>query len=116
MSLESKGKIMTKILQEEMEQACDNGSRQAKIYPRDDFYAGFRAAHEILIPLILEQREALEFYARREHWGCEEDYQGFVVYGIIDIDDQEKIKDLGHFEYGGKRARKALEAGKKLGL
>jgi uncharacterized protein (UPF0335 family) len=53
-------------------------------------------------------KKALEFYADKNSWTVDEDYQGYRIDGIITSSDVESI-DGEMIEFGGKRAREALK-------
>lgn len=58
--------------------------------------------------------EALKFYGGEKNWSCDEGWDGYLVSGVISINDQESIGTSASFEYGGKLARQTLaELGEK---
>ncbi len=58
-------------------------------------------------------KDALEFYADKNNWTIQEDYEGYVNGGFIDSEDIERPEKIENtwtgYEYGGKKAREALE-------
>lgn len=77
----------------------------------------FIAEARTLLPVLAESveilLEALDFYANKESWTINEDYDGYINEGWIDLDDveyPEKIKNtFSGYGYGGKRARAATK-------
>lgn len=51
--------------------------------------------------------EVLEYYAKRSNWWIDEDYDGFIVNGIIDRGDVDAEDEIG-YTAGGKQARAYL--------
>lgn len=77
--------------------------------PDRSFKAGFTAAYDILMPIIEVQHEALDFYAQEDHWS---EAHERVCPAIIMGEDIENRENSTRF-YGGKIARKALDATKE---
>ncbi len=58
-------------------------------------------------------KEALKYYADKTNWSIVEDYDGYIVEGLISYDDVEEPKRhpgaWSGYGHGGLRARRTLE-------
>lgn len=78
----------------------------------DSARTGFTAAVDLLMPVIIQQREALEFYGDAGSYRRFEDLGHSPVY----INEFLMSRWTRIVDDSGKIARKALEAGRKVGL
>lgn len=78
-------------------------SKKCDSYSVKDFKQGFKAAINLLLPIIQKQDEAISFYGDRAKWFVVENYIGEKVSGLISICDIDYDEDKN--EQGGRLAR-----------
>lgn len=110
MSIENLKKILeserTNESKQHMISEGDNGNAEIS------YEAGSKAMENRLLPLLQKAVEMAEFYANKDNWTINEDYDGFIHEGWITSEDIEyppKIPNtFSGYGYGGKKAREFL--------
>lgn len=107
-----------KQLKKKLESERTNESKQHMISEGDNgnaeisYEAGSKAMENRLLPLLQKAVEMAEFYANKDNWTINEDYDGFIHEGWITSEDIEyppKIPNtFSGYGYGGKKAREFL--------